>query len=88
MLGINHLPSTNLKVQSTFFSKTDKVRAGYRECSSAEITETQQAIMRPPVGIWVKEVCAVKRELTVNKFLLKESSGKLLKCFSPITRYG
>ena len=51
-------------------------------------TETQQAIMRPPVGICVKEVYAVKRELTVNKFLLKESSGKLLKCFSPITLYG
>ena len=66
MLGINHLPSTNLKVQSTFFSKTDNVRAGsnqasYRECSSTEINETQQAIMRPPVGICVKEVYAVKR---------------------------
>lgn len=44
--------------------------------------------MRPPVAICAKEVYAVKRELTVNKFLLKESSGKLLKCFSPITRYG
>ena len=42
----------------------------------------------PPVGICVKEVYAVKRELTVNKFLLKESGGKLLKCFSPITHYG
>ena len=65
MLGINHLPSTNLKVQSTFFSKTMSglalTRHPIESVLPLKYTETQQAIMRPPVGICVKEVYAVKR---------------------------